>query len=245
MRIMTTAGVLILCLISIICFGSADQIQDNSLWNGTWESEYYILVFLQDGENISGWYEPKVGYPYDPGVFSGELSDNGSIFSGTWRESGPFTYMLADDYQSISGTFGSERDMDAAEPELIPVIMNRTDQSFNSSLPWTGTFEGERFIITYSQNGIHVTGEYYPVPGIVDEPGVSEGVVSDDGRTLTGTWREEGNFSFTLSEDGMAFSGLYTIAQDLTAGYESWDGKRVIEGELRNYVPYGESVESP
>jgi len=60
---------------------------------------------------------------------------------------------------------------------------------------------------------------------------VSEGVVSDDGRTLTGTFREEGNFSFTISEDGTAFSGLYNIAQDLFAGYESWDGKRVIEGE--------------
>lgn len=222
---------LILCLISITCFGFADKTLDNSAWNGTWESEYYILVFLQDGVNISGWYEPKAGYPYDPGVFTGELSENGSVFSGTWRESGPFSYVLADDFQSFSGAFGSGTDLDTDESELITIIMNRTDQSYDSSLPWTGTFEGERFIITYLQNGTQVTGEYYPVPGIVDEPGVSEGVVSDDGRSLTGTWREEGNFSFTLSEDGMAFSGRYNIVQDISAGYESWDGKRVIEGE--------------
>lgn len=58
------------------------------------------------------------------------------------------------------------------------------------------------------------------------------GIVSTDGKTVTGTWRnpstrQSGTFQFVASEDGGSFSGKYSVGTE-SRGENRWNGKRTV-----------------
>ena len=79
-----------------------------------------------------------------------------------------------------------------------------------------------------TQNGTIVTGTYIPYSLDEDEPGLIEGVVSDDGRKLSATWYEAGPFTFTLSDDGLFFNGTYGTDLSDSAIIDFWNATKVI-----------------
>ncbi|NLV27211.1 MAG: hypothetical protein GXY48_08625 [Methanomicrobiales archaeon] len=206
----------------------ADSDPIENAWNGTWESEYYILLIYQNGTAISGSYEPKDSTLYDPGLLKGMLSEDGKTFSGIWTESGPLSVVLSDDGMSISGSYGIRIDKKLTESDMYPTTRTRMEDSFDPENPWNGTWRGERTITTWIQNGTFVSGTYSPLPDIDDEPGISEGTVSGDGNSLKGKWIEAGNFSFTLDDDLMAFTGTYDITLNDPTGTDTWNGKKIM-----------------
>jgi predicted nucleic acid-binding Zn ribbon protein len=82
--------------------------------------------------------------------------------------------------------------------------------------------------LTLSVDGARVTGTY------THDSGRIEGILSDNGKTLTGTWSEapsytapadSGRVVLTLAPDGNSFTGSYWYGQDKRGG--SWNGARI------------------
>lgn len=79
-------------------------------WTGTWSSAEYSVVFIQDGDTVTGsitYTGPESG---ETAVLEGTLSDDGKELSGTFTESGRFTFNLGEDGTFFNGTstFGSD-----------------------------------------------------------------------------------------------------------------------------------------
>lgn len=78
-----------------------------------------------------------------------------------------------------------------------------------------------------------MTGTYEPIiETVIDlvEPGIIEGVLSDDGKVFTGTWKEEGKVRFILSDDGLSFNGTYGYGDtEIIEGSDlyNWNATRI------------------
>lgn len=223
------------CVVGMLLFfgaGSAEKTLDvfntsENIWNGTWASAEYTLYIKQDNSVISGAYEPENLTLLDPGLLKGNISKDGIIFSGIWTETGPLKVVLSDDNMSYSGSGGVRPDENLNEPGNYTVKATRVESSFDPENIWTGTWKTSRGTNSWKQNGSVVVGSYEPLPDVGDEPGIFEGSVSDDGKTITGRWTESGNFSFTISDDHSYFNGTYDIAQNASAGSDTWNGTKL------------------
>ncbi|HWQ67247.1 MAG TPA: hypothetical protein VN372_10290 [Methanospirillum sp.] len=232
MRFFFVTGMLVVLVLSILCAGSAEQIPDaksqaENVWNGSWSTEYYIVSILQNGSEIEGRYEPKDIKSMDPGRLAGMVSKDGTIFSGIWTESGPLSVSISDDGMSFTGNGGVRIDGGMNESGAYTTNTTRIGTVLDPENIWSGTWKGARTENVWIQEGTTITGSYHPLPGIADEPGLFEGTVSDDGKMATGTWKEFGNFSFTLSRDGTFFNGTYDVALNASAGSDFWNGTKI------------------
>lgn len=84
-----------------------------NLWSGTWNNPHMLNTWVQDGFTVTGLYSPMENVNDEPGVMEGTVSDDGNIFSGTWKESGNFTFHLSDDGSYFNGTYSVSLDPDA------------------------------------------------------------------------------------------------------------------------------------
>lgn len=230
MKAILASGGIILVVLCLICFGSAEETADSAQalypWNGIWETDSYFMTITQNESVVAAIYEPKEGIPVDMGVIEGTLSADGKTFSGTWTETGPITYTMSDDAMEYTGIIGVSLNGAVINPNTSTTVATRSLPSFDPDQIWTGTWNADRYTVILVQNGARVTGTYTPLASVNDEPGVLEGMVSEDGRSLPATWREGGNFSFTLSADGSYFNGTYTWQPGLDAESDSWNGIR-------------------
>ncbi len=188
-------------------------------WAGTWVDYSSTMVLTQDGLNVTGTYEdPAEGLVLS---IEGVASEDGKILTGTWYEDGKLTFALSEDGTYYNGTFGYG-DMDTIEG---------LDDGWNGTLTteadpenaWTGEWVSEIGSITFlEQNETAVTGTYgMPVD---TEGSLIDGIVSEDGTILTGTWSQTGLFAFTLSDDGKYFNGTYGYGSKDTGADEDWNG---------------------
>jgi hypothetical protein len=62
-------------------------------------------TLTQNGTFLSGTYIPKLPKEDDPGFIEGDISEDGSVFEGSWYESGTFQFTISDDAMNFTGTY--------------------------------------------------------------------------------------------------------------------------------------------
>ncbi|HOW05879.1 hypothetical protein [Methanospirillum hungatei] len=223
------ATIILLCSSSMVTAEEKpgiDILTQNS-WNGSWASDEYSLLILQNGSFIAGSYTPDNITARDPGLLKGTLSEDGSTFSGIWSEGGTVSLILADDGGSFSGTGTVNQEGLMEEPFTYTIHGTRegTRQDVNNT--WTGTWKTGSKTYNLTQNGTALSGSYTPFDLDSDEPGLIDGVISEDGKIMNGTWIETGKFSFIMSDDGLTFNGTYTTELTEQAVTDSWNGIKI------------------
>ncbi len=218
-------GIIFITLAGTVCAYADEQNVSLNIWNGSWVSEEYYLLILQNGTSIAGSYEPKNIENRDPGVLKGTLSDDGKTFSGIWSESGTISLTMSDDMMSFSGT-GSVYQNDSRTPFGYTSTGNRTSEGILKENPWSGTWDTIHNTYTLLQNGTTLSGTYTPKNPDADEPGFIEGIISEDGKMLNGFWFESGTFTFRISDDGKRFNGTYTSSLSESAITDTWNGEK-------------------
>ena len=232
MKTLILAGLVMILLLWSTSMVSAEQktgtdILTQNSWNGSWASDEYSLLILQNGSFIAGSYTPDNITARDPGLLKGTLSEDGSIFSGIWSESGTFSFILADDGKSFSGTGTVNQEGITEEPFTYTINGTREGAIADAQNTWTGTWKTRSKTYTLTQNGTTLSGSYVPFDLDSDEPGLIDGIVTEDGRILKGTWVESGNFKFILSDDGLEFDGTYTTELTDSAVTDTWNGRKI------------------
>lgn len=105
---------------------------------------------------------------------------------------------------------------EAAESGAVIEDLN----ALNWNGAWHSYWRGGQAMITFSQEGTHITGTFQPGDGKIT--GTIEGVL------VQGLWTQpgaEGDFEFAMSPDGSSFVGRF-------ANGEYWNGERVTDGGL-------------
>lgn len=232
MKTLFLAGLVILILLWSTSMVSAEQktgidVLTQNSWNGSWMSDEYLLLILQNGSSIAGSYTPDNITALDPGLLKGTLSEDGSIFSGIWSESGTISLILADDGKSFSGAGTVNQEGITAEPLTYTINGAREGPIADAQNPWTGTWKTGSKTYTLTQNGTALSGSYVPFDPETDEPGLIDGIISEDGKILKGTWVESGNFKFIISDDRLAFNGTYTTELTDSAVTDTWNGRKI------------------
>jgi hypothetical protein len=72
---------------------------------GIWTSESLTLSLFKEGSMVQGSYYSLDATTGVCGLMNGTLSQDGSEITGTYIESGNFSYTLADDGSSFNGTY--------------------------------------------------------------------------------------------------------------------------------------------
>ncbi|PKL59616.1 MAG: hypothetical protein CVV33_06900, partial [Methanomicrobiales archaeon HGW-Methanomicrobiales-4] len=197
-------------------------------WNGTWVSDDFTLFILQNVSEISGDYVPLNFELYDPGHMQGTLSEDGKTFSGICTEKGFLKLNLSDDEMSFSGVGVIPPLGSMSEPYVYERNGTRSENLSDLDNKWSGTWTTPKKTFELIQNGTYVFGTNEPLlPEVKDEPGLFEGTVSEDGKTITLNWLETGNFTFTLSDDGSFFNGTYHVEPDPSRVSDSWNGTKI------------------
>jgi len=193
-------------------------------WAGTWIDSTGTLVLTEDGMNVSGVYIDPQNALYE--TLEGTISEDGKILSGSWSQIGSFSFVLSDDGTYFNGTFGYGKNTTIGEG----------NEGWNGTLttkgdidnPWSGTWISEiGGITTLKQDGKVVNGTYEKLDP--EDFSVIEGIISEDGKKLTGTWKEIGLFRLTISNDGM-FNGTYGFGsnESIEGIEENWNGIRTV-----------------
>lgn len=235
MRIAAYFALLTVLFLFLTGFGLAEQEGDNlstneNIWNGTWECPVHIFLIEQNSSVITGRYDSKNPEMFDTGVLEGTVSEDGKTYSGEWIEFGTFDYTLSEDNMSYSGTVTtSTQRINQVDFVHMSDLTNatRVGEVADPDNLWTGDWASVRKTHNYVQNGTIVSGTNQILPGVKDQPGVLEGSVSEDGRTITGTWIETGNFNFTISDDGSSFNGTFSVSLDPEADAMSMTALRM------------------
>jgi hypothetical protein len=225
---------LVFALIICICgtIGTSDETNNGTTtagessagWNGSWQSNMTKMDLIQTGSEINGTYVPLDWNISDPGAMKGTVSEDGKIFTGTWDESGTVQLTLSEDGKLFNGTYRVNTIADF-EDEWNGVRINPDDSATESG--WNGTFQSDWYRLNFTQDGNNVTAAYEPLTEMAD-PGVISGTLSPDGKTLTGTWTENGGVILTLSDDDMSFNGTYGYGSSTNGGDGfTWNGVRV------------------
>jgi len=211
-------GIIVLSiLLSVNCalaesndFSSSDN---ETPWTGVWQSMRYYETLTQVGNEVSGPYVPFDSSVNDIGVINGTISDNASVVTGTWSESGDITLTPSDD--------NSTMDVVWAYDTLEHFIKSDGDTSLD------GTWNSENLTLSLDSEGTEVSGIYSSLLENSNVGGYFNGTISLDGTEITGTFVEEGDFTFIISDDGSYFNGTYTYGSDMAKEDDTWNAIRV------------------
>lgn len=214
MRFLSYTAVVAVSLLLLISSGYAEQNSSSEspseqIWNGTWACSNHFFHLEQSSAGITGWYEPKNQNVTDTGLLEGSVDETGMNYSGVWVESGTVNLTLSADNVSYSGVITTNPLGTMTEPALHPVNATRIGEIVDQENLWTGDWQSQRKVYTFIQNGLEVSGSNKPLPGVHDQPGMLEGTVSGDGRTIMGNWTETGTFNFTMSAGNSSFNATY------------------------------------
>lgn len=223
MKIIIVSGIILLAL--IVCFQpvSADQAEEmnqtENIWNGTWADDMYLLYFQQNGTNVSGIYEPyESDTQYDLGKLVGNLSSDGTRFTGKWIVTSTVTLNLSDDEKSITGSSTDNPIKGLKEIKAKGINGNRTEEITDKENPWTGTWVSSTKIYNLTQAGSSITGDSAPLPEFMDGYESIEGNISPDGTSATMNSMKIGGVTLVISNDGSYYNGTYT--DDLSGSQE-------------------------
>lgn len=212
---------------SSICLAEESKNDSKSMglnWGGNWADGDNTFILEQNGNTVTGTH---VSADYNETIeLEGNVSDDGTIFSGVWRIPGMFIFTLSDDGTIFNGTAGFGSDYSIEEE---PDNWNGTlSTEIDSANPWAGTWiTGLGATQIMKQDGDSVTGIYNGVSGDYQE---LNGTVSNNGKELSGQWIGYGKFIFTLSDDAMVFNGTYGHGSNETQNDgidDSWNGTRI------------------
>lgn len=222
MKIFRIAALLIFLAFICVCTGSAIQAAGTGqtseyIWNGTWSAPDYTVYINQDASGITGEYVPFDLVSLDPGTLEGSVSDDGRTYSGEWIENGSNIYTLSDDKMSFAINGSSDPHGPMTGPAYYTSNATRVGDMVDPENPWSGSWITKKKTYNLTQKGTTLTGTNQPLPGVNDNPGVLEGIVSEDGRTYAGYWTEKGRFTFVMSDTGSFFNATMSKGPDPAA----------------------------
>ena len=104
----------------------------------------------------------------------------------------------------------------------------------DAGVGWAGTWVDNTGTLVLTENSLNVTGVYIDPQNAVSE--AIEGMISEDGKVLSGTWSQAGSFRFSLSKDGTYFNGTYGYGENNTIeqGNDAWNGTLTTKAEAEN-----------
>ena len=181
-------------------------------WNGTWQSELFTMTFTQQDEVVTASYIAMNPETEITGTLNGTLSEDGKVLTGIWSETGKFESIASEDNTSFSSNLGYSGTF--------------ADFIGNGTL-WNGEWKSDSFLMNLSQDGSKITGtvQYYLDDGT--EIGTLTGNLSDDGKTVIGTWDETGAMKLAISEDGGMFNGTYSFENIEPKPADTWNATRI------------------
>lgn len=121
-----------------------------------------------------------------------------------------------------------------------------TPEETPASPGFAGVWDSNFGRVTLRVSGNRVTGDYPHDSGRIDT------ILSDDGRTLTGTWSEAptyqppkdaGRMELTLSPNGQGFTGKWGYGDD--SNYDRWTATRVVDASTEPLRPGREEAQQP
>jgi hypothetical protein len=120
------------------------------------------------------------------------------------------------------------------------------DEEQPTSPGFAGAWDSNFGRVELRVSGNRVAGAYSHDSGRI------AGVLSDDGRTLSGTWSEApsyqppkdaGRMELTLSPDGKGFTGKWGYGDD--SNFDHWTATRVVDASSESVPPGGQEAQQP
>jgi len=216
--------VIILSLL-FLCFINSGVISQENTFNGDWYTNFGLMSIKVEGNYTEG----KFGT--DGGKFTGIASDDGRELHGNWFvapsvgpgfTAGKFIMKLSDDGNSFTGRTWHGRDEDDAN--LIGRRIVETADNFS------GMWKTDWGILVMTVRNNQVSGNYENKNGRI------EGTLSQDGKTVEGTWsqapsyrapKDSGKFVFSISDDGTEFKCEQWAGEKSDDPDDTWKGKKL------------------
>jgi len=216
--------VIILCAFFIYFISSGVVSQENT-FNGKWYTNVGLMTIKVEGSYTSGTFGT------DGGNFNGIVSDDGQNLHGNWFVSpsigpgfnaGRFTMKLSDDGNSFIGRTWHGNNED--ERNLIARRVLETSDNFS------GMWDTDLGILVMTVQNNHVSGNYEKKNGKID------GTLSQDGKTVEGTWsqapsykapKDSGKFVFSISDDYTKFKCEQWEGDKNGEPDDTWKGKKL------------------
>lgn len=216
------SGILLTLCLFLICTGFAEEIPAETTmpelsWAGTWTDVNYTLTLEKNESEVTGIGISQNTDLNDPFLLSGTLSEDGKELTAILKDSGTLTLILSDDQISFTGNGTVDQFSNDTEPYTYTTEGSRNGTILDSENIWSGDWQTQNSSFTIHQSGNSVTGTYY----ILSSPegyGIFEGLVSEDGKTLSTTWEYPDNATFALSDDGMYLIETDCEEMDYAAG---------------------------
>jgi hypothetical protein len=207
MKFFLVTGIILILVLSLFSTVLADELNSannttEKVWNGTWTDVNYTLLIEQKGLEVTA-----IGRSYniglnDPFLLSGTISEDGKSLNGIKKETGTLEMYLSDDNMSFSANGTVDPVDNESELYNYKTKGNRNGTSIIPDSIWGGVWNTGNTSLNINQSGNSVIGDYYPLLS-PEHGGVFEGMVSDDGKTLSTKWTYTENVTFILSDDGM------------------------------------------
>jgi hypothetical protein len=212
-------GIIALTLL-VSAFGAvaesnASSTSDNKTpWTGVWHSELYAMTITQDENDISCPYALIDSSGNDTGIIKGTVSDNASVVTGTWNESGDIILIPSDDNSTLDGNWAY-----TSEPEHF--------KKSDGESTLAGTWNSPNMTLSLLKDGLGVSGTYHSLREGSNARGYLNATTVQDSKKIAGTFVEGGNIAFIISDDGSFFNGTYTYGQDVAKEDDTWNAVRI------------------
>jgi hypothetical protein len=194
---------------------NASSTSDNKApWTGVWHSELYNMTLTQDGNEISCPYALIDSSGNDTGIIKGTVTDNASVVTGTWDESGDIILIPSDDNSTLDADWPYKSELEH---------FTKTDGA--STL--AGTWDSSNLTLSLLTDGSKVSGTYHSVREGSNAKGYLNATPVQDSKKIAGTFVEQGNITFMISDDGSFFNGTYTYGQDVAKEDDTWNAIRI------------------
>ncbi len=79
-------------------------------WNGNWVSQKKSYNLTQNGKFLTGINTPLTNVNDENGTLSGVVSDDGTVYTGTWNEIGGLTMVMSENGTSFNATITKSLD---------------------------------------------------------------------------------------------------------------------------------------
>nr|WP_319537691.1 hypothetical protein [uncultured Methanospirillum sp.] len=193
---------------------SSSTSDKQSSWTGVWQSLRYNETLVQNGSSVTGTYVPFMPSVNDTGILNGTISDNESVVNGVWSESGEITLTRNDDNFTL---------------DVLWAYDDQSEQFKKSEGVDTlyGTWNSPNLTLSLQVDGSTASGVYRSLSPITNVGGYLNGTVSQDGKKVTGTFVEAGNFTFALAKDGSYFNGTYSYGSEPVKEDDTWNAIRL------------------
>lgn len=216
--------IILLCALFLCFINSGAGSQENA-FNGDWYTNFGLMTIKVQGNYTEGTFGT------DGGTFTGIASDDGKNLHGNWFVApsvgpgftgGKFIMKLSDDGNSFTGKTWHGKNID--ERKLIGWKVVETSDNFS------GMWKTDWGILIMSVQNNQVAGNYE------NKDGKIEGTLSQDGKTVEGTWSQApsykapkdcGKFVFSISDDYTKFKCEQWSGEKEGDPDDTWKGEKL------------------